>query len=214
MSDVKKISNKLEQIIKDAALSRLKYLSNRNDLKLTQLKSTDVISDEKWIILIMVFSTTLKIQFKVFFSHASLKPFLEKNEDLREFSEDVTIYEDFIKEYCNMVSGAVKQALELSEGEMALNDRTRYKLSLPQAVNPSEVHSAEDTAANIEIANFQSFFEFRIADSFIRVATVVTINDISKISRLTQIDLNNILVSNRGDIDFLGEPPEKFTNVS
>jgi hypothetical protein len=132
-----KITNELDTdalktLCRDVSLSRLKSHALMDSIFIDEVKG-----DEKedfigqWLSLIFVSNTAVKISFKTHFKYSEAQEFAKSAFNIsQENRVEEGRIEDFVKEFCNLTAGAIKQNLEKS-GFSSL-------ISLPLLTRPSD----------------------------------------------------------------------------
>jgi CheY-specific phosphatase CheX len=106
----------LKNLCRDMAASRLKSHAYIDEVKIEQV-NTELKLDSvgQWLSLIFVSAHAVKINFRAHFQFKEAKQLALSAYGLKEDDDiDLLKVEDFVKEYCNLTAGAIKQKLEES----------------------------------------------------------------------------------------------------
>lgn len=122
----------LKTLCRDASLSRIKTHSMMENLHIAEVKGDEKVdSIGQWLSLIFVSNTAVKISFKTHFKYADGEEFTKSAFAISPDQKvEEKLIEDFVKEFCNLTAGAIKQNLE-KNGFNSL-------ISLPLLTRPSD----------------------------------------------------------------------------
>jgi hypothetical protein len=200
--DTTLVREKFGLLIEDALMTRMQDFANRQDISITALDchvdGEEMWRQSEWVVLIVVYAAYLRLQFKVFFSHEAIEPFLKHNRDLGDRAQEQKIRVDFIKEYCNLVGGRIKSILE------EIEQRDQHFM-----VPPREISRNERCAASLvrmenkgEGLNFYYQWNIEAERAVITITSHANISDSSKASNLSKINLAAFLVTKEGVVEF------------
>ena len=107
---------KLKQEVRNVSLRRMKNHACDEGIELEEVKELEIDKSivGQWLSLIFVSSSAVKMSFKTYYYTADANYFTSKAlglDSVDEISKDQV--DDFIKEFCNLVAGAIKESLEL-----------------------------------------------------------------------------------------------------
>ena len=107
---------KLKQEVRNVSLRRMKNHACDEGIELEEVKELEIDKSivGQWLSLIFVSSSAVKMSFKSFYYTKDANYFTSKALGM-ESSDEVAKeqVDDFIKEFCNLVAGAIKESLEL-----------------------------------------------------------------------------------------------------
>lgn len=106
------IDEKLLEIIKHAALSRIRLQTNRDNFQIVDL--TDILPGQvfgRWMAIILISGKSLRITFKVHFNYKDAKYLAAGSPKTPKTVED-KYASDFIKEFANLTAGYIKMIFE------------------------------------------------------------------------------------------------------
>ncbi|MBF0440556.1 MAG: hypothetical protein HQK54_01505 [Oligoflexales bacterium] len=201
-NDIQEAGTRLRNIVQEVASSRLKTICCRDDFTVRNIPSSEIPKSEKWLVLIMIYAEALKIQFKVHFSEKNMKPFMERNNDLKDHYDNPDICLDYIKEFCNMVAGGVKQSIEGIEKRGGLRVPEIYRISLPEEFSKAGSNSAFIKVSK-ETPSFEDCFEYKIDNSHIRISSIIYTNSLERLIGVTKTEHSDLIVTDGGEIEFL-----------
>lgn len=109
-NSVKNLQSALKDLVRKTSVSRMKALSKRPDVEIQEInEDRDILAH--WMTLIFIAGPSLRITFKTQFSNVMAQCFAEGTYDLKKDQIDDFKSQDFVREYCNMVGGYVKNSL-------------------------------------------------------------------------------------------------------
>lgn len=104
------LHNTLRELVRKTSVSRMKALSKRADVEILEIaENRDILAH--WMTLIFVAGPSLRITFKTQFSNIMAQCFAEGAFELKKEQIEEYKAQDFIREYCNLVGGYVKNSL-------------------------------------------------------------------------------------------------------
>lgn len=100
----------LKELVRSTSVSRMKALSKRPDVEIQEIhENRDILAH--WMTLIFIAGPSLRMTFKTQFSNVMAQCFAEGAFNLKKENIDDYKSQDFIREYCNLVGGYVKNSL-------------------------------------------------------------------------------------------------------
>lgn len=114
------LHNALRELVRCTSASRMKSLSKRPDVEIQEItENRDIFAH--WMTLIFIAGPSLRITFKTQFSNVMAQCFAEGAYDLKKEQIENHKSQDFIREYCNLVGGYVKNSLIQQKLEVGIS---------------------------------------------------------------------------------------------
>ena len=187
----------------------MKSFSGRADIGIRELDGDAIYSirsdkGQDWAVLIMIFAKAMKIQIKVSIDENSMTAFMIKNEYLKNYVGKLAFQVDFIKEYCNMVAGGIKQNLEDISAALS-DDEDSYKLTVPlerfqvgsgMGQTPMTFDNQKDAV------EFMHRWQITSEDSCILISVLTSITDKKMLHLIANVDVSKILITDDGSVEF------------
>ncbi len=114
MKGQKSTSYSVVDLVRDASVSRLKSLSGREDITLSDILGEPLVFAH-WMSFILISGEALRITFKAHFMSEVAQFFAAKN--YGGSKEDISLSRalDFFREYCNLTAGKIKVDLQQNQ---------------------------------------------------------------------------------------------------
>ena len=188
----------LRDFIRSTATSRLKSCTKNQTFEVREITKEEDFSYDHWIAAIVISATTIRVNFRVHFTTKSAREFVAHNPVLSGI-EDPNVCHDFIREYCNLTAGAIKQGLErVSERDISADG---YIVNLPHETPAYD--KIGKLTRTVEQDSVRDCWAFKLNGQELVCATRIEIVDWASIGKITEMDLSSLLVSDDGNVEFL-----------
>jgi CheY-specific phosphatase CheX len=184
----------VKQLIRDCALRRMKTHSCSPEVEIEEVSADyNRTVHGNWMGLILVSGKDMRVTYKVHFNVKDVKVILAEmlGKDPSEISVGLSL--DFIKEFCNLTAGNIKQVLEEQAEPIATG------ISLPIVTKGFDDLFYQPSTKD----EIQELWRIRVGGVGIYVTPHVNIFDTSKLQNVQLADANAAADDDDGDIDFL-----------
>jgi hypothetical protein len=188
---------KLFELVRNSAASSMKHLLKATDEDLTtlDLSGSEDLSYDHWICCIVVKFEGLSVVFSVHFTSKAARQLAEisigKNRD--ELPPRIT--HDFMKEYCNLTAGTIKDRLQ--KCEFGHDGGSTVML-------PSEVPSFDTVKLRSEDSHWlMNWLMSHKGQDALIFSGKIEVENAAILSKLSKIDDSSIMIDDSGEIDFL-----------
>ena len=199
----------LKTIIEEVALARLKTVSAREDLHIETCPDNllqHALNDE--CIAIRVFNRSSFVALTVYFDSLAMDAFMAMNKNVCHLVADRAIRLDFIKEYCNLLAGGIRQTFDNICLKTA--DSEEFRQSILDSHDADQSHGQaplQKNEADAVTAERQHSWLIRADKSSLIVSLRSTALDGLMLQLMAETNIDKTLVTDNGSIEIFFDQP-------
>lgn len=196
--EVRAVKEKLRELIRHAAMSRLKNHADTSAIEVREMDSGftpgKILASN--MVFILVSGDALRITFKVHFNTRMAKKLAFRifgGMSAEDISEKQAI--DYFKEYGNLVAGSVITHFG--------NFGVELGISLPLCTRGFYEVFSDYSETQFPVVTYSDFWELAANDFSLFCSALIEILDVAKLGRLTDYEIDEAAIDDGEEMDFL-----------